>query len=280
MICALKSSFYRFFRSGLFAKTILFALLIGLVDIFFINDFWLSYGMVGRPRYLDNYYAANCISALKMLTPFWCGVFASSFTGKDISYRAINNKISVGIHRAKIYLADLAVAEISTILSVITSSAFICLITVIVPSKCGLVINGQLVENVLHMIIICAAFTGIYVLLQYFLGNRVFGLIISLVMIVGVFAGTIIAETKLVQPYRVVVSHEEDSGDAVWAVNEEYIGGVPRTVLTFLRDASPYYSEKTGDVEKMRPEECIAAASVFVLSSAAGITVINKKEFN
>lgn len=286
MIRALKSSFYRFVRTGQIAKVLLFALLIVLFDALFFDSIFAYFylGSIVRPRYMDNTWALLSISVLAISTPFWCGLFASSFVGKDISYRTVNNKITTGISRTQIYLADLIVAETATIISVITSSAFICLIDRFLPVKSGFTFDGRLAGAVLRSIIICMAFMAFYVLLQYFLGNQIMGLIISLLTIFAVFAGTSLIQGRLEQPYKTVVSYEEN-GEAVIGINRHYVSGVPRNILTFLVDASPtsegVYEIDEGDkIVKIGTEEGICAVAVFVMSTSAGLVAINKKEYS
>ena len=69
MICSLKSSFYRFVRTGMLTKVLVFSALIGLAVI--INtclDDMMMY-LIRRPRYVDNTFIITNVLKLVYVIP-------------------------------------------------------------------------------------------------------------------------------------------------------------------------------------------------------------------
>lgn len=278
---ALRSAFFRFFRTGMFVKTILFSLLLGAFVILFMNNPILITGTFSRPRYMDNTYVIQCIACLLVLTPFWCGVFSSMFTGNDVSFRAINNKITTGISRFQIYLAELVVGIIAAFVQILISSAFFVVFAKTVPLKSGVVINGQLIGIMLRAFIVATAFTAIFTFFQFFLSNKLLALILSLTLVMAVVVGTSLVGGYLEEPYRRIAYYEEVTEEPVWELNPRYVGGTTRKILTHVYEASPYCENQSDDGLPcdVRSGEAIAAGAIFVLASVAGLTSIKKKEY-
>ena len=277
MICALRSSFFRLFRTGLFAKIILFSLLIGAVVIFNYCSHDLLMYVLRRPRYLDNTFIIGCILKLVYVIPFVSAVFCMMYTGSDISFRAINNRITTGISRVHIYIADLAVSVLSTLVSVAVMSLLFYVFAKTIPEKENVKINGYIAGLLFSVALICVAFAAVYTLMQFFLGNKFLGLVISLLIIPCLALSTEAVERKLQEPYRNSYVNEE-TGMSYWDLNPNYAGGTERKLLTLYYNTSPY-SFGFASEDKDYPEETAAAGVIVLLSTAAGVISIRKKEY-
>ncbi|MBR3462287.1 MAG: hypothetical protein IKH20_06385 [Clostridiales bacterium] len=277
MIRALKSAFYRFFRTGLFVKLLIFSVALGAFTI--LQTCSSNYYMFffSRPRYFTNEFVIFCIIKLVFTMPFATAIFSTMFTGNDVDFRTINNKISTGISRVYIYVADLIVTVFASLLSLFIMTGIFFLFGKLAPVKSSVTFSRFIAGKFFQVLLITVAFASVYTLLQFFLSTKLLALIISLGMIPCLMFGTIYINTRLEDPYRISYVDEE-TGELCWRLNEDYIGGTPRKVLTFIYETSPY-SYKFVENERNFPQEAIAAGIVFVLSSAAGVISITKKEY-
>ena len=71
---------------------------------------------------------------------------------------------------------------------------------------------------------------------------------------------------------------DKEKGTYEWVINKEYIGGAPRTVLSFIQDASVFNIGDPFDDDILINKDS-AACAVILLSTAAGIVSVNKKEY-
>ena len=219
---------------------------------------------------------------LVFVVPFGTAIFATIHTGSDVSFRSINNKIATGISRTQLFLADLIVTLLTTELSVILQAVAICLFARFAPVKQSIRINGTIIIIVLCIMVICAAFSAVYVCLQYFSSNKLLALIISLLIIPALVVSTQLVEQKLGEPYR-LYQYEYIEGEEPkvtgWEVNPAYVSGTSREVLTFIYNTTPYtYKFANADKEALK-SETIASGIVFVTATALGLLSIKKKEY-
>ncbi len=279
MRCALKSSLFRLFRTKLFFWTFVFSIAAGLGVFFNLCTEELEmyyFSALGRPRFFDTEYLILCIRNLVFVFPFGSAVFCMIFTGSDISSRTINNKIVTGTPRITLFLADVLVSVLATVFSVISCSALLFVLLKFVPVKESVEINGKVIQTVLHASVICIAFTVFFTLLQFFFSNKLFGVIISMFMLPALMNYTSIACQLLEEPYRYSYK-DEVSGETVWELNPEYIGGNERKALIFSVEINPYY-----EVVRREPagaKTAVAAGTVIMLSAAAGLVSVSRKEF-
>ena len=117
MIRALKSSFFRFFKTGIFFLTLLFSVVFALLVALYIYAEFYAFYAFKRPRFLDNGFVLLCLNTLLYVMPFAIALFCTLFTGTDMEFRSINNKISTGISRIQIYLADFTVTLLASVIS-------------------------------------------------------------------------------------------------------------------------------------------------------------------
>lgn len=276
---ALKSSFFRLFRTRLFIWVIVFSLLtgIGVFNSVCGNEVMMyTLPSLGRPRFFDNDFLILCLKDLIYVFPFGAAVFCMMFTGSDISFRAVNNKIATGTPRVMIFFADAAVAALTALFSVIVSAAALFLLVKFVPVKESVEINSKVILTVLFVAVIVIAFVLFFTMLQVFFSNKLFGVIISMFLIPALMSYPGQINYILDQPYRYSYK-DETSGETVWELNPEYVGGVERNALTFSLELNPYYGVLMREPGNAK---CAAAAgAVIVLSAAAGALAISRKEF-
>ena len=278
MICSLKSSFYRFVRTGMLAKVLIFSAVIGFfVVLSTCTDEMMMY-LLRRPRYVDNTFVITNVLKLVYVIPFASAVFCTVFTGSDISMRAVNNRIATGIPRYWVYFSELIVSVVATVLSVLTSFAVIFLFAKHVPVKENVKINKQIILLLLSVTVICIAFTALFLWFQLFFRIKFIALVCSLVMVLAVVIVSPVIGGLLEEPYRYHVMIDEETETYEWRTNPYYIGGMSRNVLTFVYDSSPYNFDSVMDQDGF-PQAAVTAGMVFVLTSATGMASVKKKEF-
>ena len=275
MICALRSAFYRFLRTGLLAKTLVFAVLTGIFSVFFVYVELKGSYMIRRPRFIDNSFIIMCVIVLTYIIPFGIALFCSMFSGSDVTGRTINNKITTGLSRAQIFIADMAVSLTGMLIYVICTLATVILFSKIWAVKSNIQFDKLLIELFIRLLLTSAAYAAAYTLLQYFLSNKLLGLVITLAAIPCMMLIPSLILADLDEPYRYCAVNEE-TGESYWTVNPKYVGGTRRKVYEALYDASPYsISDDLSDFSA----EIIASGSVLILSSALGVLAVNKREY-
>ena len=282
MIRALRSSFFRFFRTGLFFKSLIFTVVMALFLIFRTCTEDLNLMPFQQPKFINNTFVMTTMLTLVYVVPFGTAIFTTIHTGSDVSFRSINNKIATGISRTQLFLSDLIVTVLTTECSVVLQTVIICLFAIYAPVKQNVVINSRIINIMLCIMVICAAFCAVYVLLQYFSSNKLLALIIALLIIPALVLSTQLMEQKLDEPYR-LYQYEYVEGEEPkvtgWEVNPAYVGGTSRELLTFIYNTSPYtYKFVSADKSALK-SETIASGIIFLASTALGLLSINKKEY-
>ena len=278
MRSALRSSFFRFFKTKLFLLVLIFAVVLGFGVVIDSLNNNVYETIFRRPRYLDNTFLFFSIAKISIIVPFASAIFCTNFTGSDIAFRSINNKISTGLSRTQIFVADYVVSVFSTLLTILIDLVIIFVTGKLAPVKSLIKINKQITGLILMVTIVCLAFTSVYMLFQYFFSNKLLGLIISLLMLPFIYCGTMYLEGVLSEPYRYTYTNEQ-TGETYWETNPKYISGSARNTVNFIYTSSPVYSLASEDFETINNTEIMAGA-VWILSSAAGILAINKKEYS
>lgn len=273
---ALRSAFFRLFNTGLFIKSVIFAAIAGLIVANYMYSQIYAYYIFQRPRYIDNSFIIYCLYAFLYVIPFAIAVFCTMFTGTDISFRAINNRITTGISRFNIYFAELLVSLLISLISCVISLAAILAFVKIWAIRSDIRFDRYLISCFIKVIIACFAFTTLYIFFHFFCSNKFLALVISLLLIPCAMITTMLIGTDLNEPYRYAVTYE--NGETAWEYNTHYVGGTKRKIYSAIYEASPYvdfYTEEPKDQSK----EIEAAGIIFAASTAAGLVSIRKKEF-
>lgn len=234
-----------------------------------------AFYFIARPRFLDNEFVLSCLFLSLFMLPFVIAVFTTMFTGTDISSRAVNNKIATGLPRIHIYLADLIVTLAAAVMNYALYIGITLAVARFWPMRSYVKFDRELINYLILVFITCIAFAAVDILIQYFFSNRLFAVIVALLILpcLPVVTGRI--SIKLQAPYRYEVT-DKDSGESYWKLNPDYVGGTSRKVLTAVYDSSAYRAN-TGD---LYTEQCVASGLVVVLSTAAGLVTAKKKEFS
>ena len=280
MIRALKSSFFRFFKTGIIYLTLLFSVVFALLVALYIYAEFYAFYAFKRPRFLDNGFVLLCLNSLLYVMPFAIALFCTLFTGTDVEFRSINNKISTGISRIQIYLADFTVTLLASVISCAIQEGIIFLIVKLWAIKSTIRFDTYLIGMMITVVIICISFAALYIFFQYFASNKFLALIITLMIIPCVMIVSSLITTSLKQPYRTQV-YVEETGETEWRLNPDYVSGTKREIYTFISEASPYSDEEDfyNNTKKNLGKQATVASIVFVLSTAAGFVSISKKEF-
>ena len=283
MIRALRSSFFRFFKTGLFFKSLVFSVVMAFMLIFRTCTEEMNLLPFQQPRFLNNGFILMTMLTLVFVVPFGIAIFTTIHTVSDIQFRSINNKIATGISRTQIFISDLAVTLLTTECSILIQMVIIYLFAKLAPSKSNVSVAKHIINTTLCIMVICAAFCAVYVLLQYFSSNKLLALIIMLLIIPALVLSTELLRQKLDEPYRLYQYEEDENGDSKvigWTENPDYVGGTPRTILTFVYNTSPYAFQFVESEQVSLKTEAQASGIVFLASTVLGIVSINKKEYS
>ncbi|MBR4913865.1 MAG: hypothetical protein IKZ42_01150 [Clostridiales bacterium] len=283
MIRALRSSFFRFFKTGLFFKSLLFSVIMAFMLILRTCMEDMNLLPFHQPRYINNGFILTNMLSLVYVVPFGIAIFASIHTGSDVQFRVINNKIATGVSRTQIFLSDLIVTLLSTEISILIQMVVFYLFAMYAPVKSNVSLPRFIINSTLCIMVICAAFCSVYVLMQYFSSNKLLALIITLLIIPALVLSTELARQKLDEPYKFYQYEEDENGDSKvigWTENPEYIGGTPRTILTFVYNTSPYAFQFVESDQVTLKTEAQASGIVFLASTVLGLVSINKKEYS
>ena len=274
MIRALKSSFFRFYKTGALYLTVAGSVAFAFLVALYVYGSYFSIYAFKRPRFLDNSFVLMCMNALLYVMPFAIAVFCVLFTGTDLEYRSVNNKITTGISRIQIYCADLTVSLLASVISCIF------LIVKIWAVKSTIRFDTYLIGMMITVIIICISFAALYTFFQYFASNKLLALVITLMIIPCVMICSTLISADLKEPYR-TLAYVDETGETEWRLNPKYVSGTKREIYTFIIEASPYSDDEDfyNNTKKNLGKQTAAAAVVFVLSTAAGFVSISKKEF-
>lgn len=280
MTRAVKSAFFRLFRTGLLAKVLIISVILSVLIIFNTCVGEYGYMLIRRPRYIDREFIFQCLIRIIIVFPMANAVFCTSLTGNDILFRSINNKIATGISRRNVYLAELIVSCAATFIEVAVSYGIIILFARFWPTKVGAHIDAYTMRLMVFILISCVAFTAFYTLLQFFFSNKLFALIVALLIVPCLFVGGQLVDAQLNEPYRYSVTNEE-TGETSWELNPEYVGGTSRKVMKFVYDTIPFTFQIIEDPSTSKLTNGFAAdVIVIVCSTAAGLSVIKKREFS
>ena len=219
----------------------------------------------------------RCLFECLPLMGLISAIFTSLFIGSEYSDGTIRNKIIVGHSRIRIYLANLIVCAIASVLISLSytvgATIFLCMISSLMIS-----------------ITFASIMTLLAILNTNKAGNVVVSMILALVLLVsGSFIHQKLGEPKLYDNY-VTVNEMGIPTQVEQLPNPQYIEGTPRIVLEVLSDLLPsgqaIQLADAFDTEGMT-DESIAKAPyrwmgysllVTFLTSVLGIALFQKKE--
>lgn len=219
-------------------------------------------------------------------------IFTSLFIGSEYSDGTIRNKLVVGRSRTGVYLANLVVCSIA---SVMISLAYTGGVFMIGSAKGGSLLTetGIIASCFICGVLVSAAFTSIMTMLAMLntnkAGNVVVSMILALLLLVSSsFVYQRLSEPKMYDNYLSV----NESGiptKVEQTPNPLYIDGTSRDIFEVINDFLPSGQaiqladafDAEGIVNKDAGNEayrwCIFSALVIVLTSGFGIILFRKK---
>lgn len=210
-------------------------------------------------------------------------VFCSLFLGTEYSDGTIRNKLMVGHSRGNIYLANLIVCSVASIL--------MCLIYFVSATAVGTVLLGFFVADirivlgfVLCSLAMTAAYAGIYTLVAMLNQNKAIAAVICvlgsfILLFVGIYVNQRLEEPKTYPVYM----YADETGEIRSEENEPnptYLSGTKREVYEFLYDFLP--SGQALQLTQMTAEHLWALALydgiLVVLTTGAGVLCFRRKD--
>lgn len=235
----------------------------------------------------------DCVFEFAPFMGLVAAIFISLFVGSEYSDGTIRNKLVVGHSRLRIYLANLIVCSIASIL---ISLSYIAGIIVVHNSKGGELLTET---NVIAMCLISSlfvsvAFTSIMTMLAMLntnkAGNVVVSMILALVLLVsGSYIYQRLGEPEIYDNY-VSVNEVGIPTQVEQSPNPLYIDGTPRIVLEVVNDLLPsgqamqladaFDSEGIAnkDIENAPYRWVGYSLLIIVVTSGFGIALFRKKE--
>lgn len=171
-----------------------------------------------------------------------CAVFTSMFLGTEYSDGTIRNKIVVGHSRKTIYLSNLFVCTVASIL--MTASSIFAMLAVGMPlfgkltSDTGLVLMYLLVT-----VFMIAAFVSIFTMTCMLNQNKASAVVIAMLLFLGIMLAAAYCYNALNEPEMItngiVITSDGVQQSPEPFANPHYVRGNLRTLYTFIVDFLP-----------------------------------------
>ncbi len=184
----------------------------------------------------------GCLFECLPLMGLVSAIFTSLFIGSEYSDGTIRNKLVVGHSRIRIYLANLIVCSIA---SVLISLAYTAGVFAIGNMKGGELVTetGVIVMCMICSLLVSVTFTSIMTLLAILNPNKAGNVVISMVLALAMLVSSAFIHQRLDEPeiYDSYVSVNEMGipTQVEQLPNPQYIDGTPRVILEALNDLLP-----------------------------------------
>lgn len=220
-------------------------------------------------------------------------IFTSLFIGSEYSDGTIRNKLVVGHSRRGIYLANLIVCSIA---SVLISLAYMSAVFVIGSTRGGSLITevGVITSYFICSILVSVAFASLMTMFAMLNTNKAGNVVISMILALLLLVSSSFVYQRLSEPemYDNYLSVNESGipTQVEQAPNPLYIDGTPRAVLEVVNDLLPSGQaiqladafDTDGLIDKDGGNEFYQwvgySTLVIVLTSGIGIVLFKKKE--
>ena len=134
-------------------------------DIIFWLFIFMTIGISGytlyRYSFVDNVILDDLVNEFVMFIGLFIAIFVSIFVGKEYSEGIIRNKVIVGHSRISIYLSNLIISVIASILCELIYLAIVLLIGTLIFGNLQIPLN-QFFMSILNVILIITAYCSIY----------------------------------------------------------------------------------------------------------------------
>lgn len=228
-------------------------------------------------RCLDDYYFQ-----FALYIGGFCAVFSSLFLGTEYSDGTLRNKIVVGHTRTSIYLANLLVSFVSTLLFL---SAWLAGALIAVPTL-GLwqMPPMALLAYLVIALLFTAAFSAIFTAVAMLCSNKAYAVVFSVLLFLGLLIISANVDNKLEEPE--MTSHVEITENGMQMgdlePNPDYLSGTRRAVYEFINDFLPTGQCAQMTYLKIAHPVRIMLCSVFltIAVTAGGLEAFRKKNLN
>jgi hypothetical protein len=204
-------------------------------------------------------------------------VFAYLFISEDKFEGGFRNKITCGVKRSTIYLSELLVtaffAELYTACFV-----FSWLITFKISGRFGTSLFYNIpFKSYILFFMWSFALAALFTLVNVYFSNRMFAILLSLVMLTAFNNIGSFIEGRLNVPYKEKVVSEA-TGEEYWRENPDYISGKPRKILIHIAERTPgkgLSGKTTDNVIKVHTQTTVF---LFIFSGGVGLISFRRKD--
>ena len=226
---------------------------------------------------LDRYYFQYAL-----LIGMFCSVVTGMFLGPEYSEGTLRNKLIVGHTRPAIYLSNLIVSFLA---SVLLLSVWLIGALVGVPTLGFLKMGTGVLLYLAVSICYLAAFSAVYTFIGMLVSRKALAEVGSLLFFfVLLFLGSFLYQC-LQQPEfvnNIIITAEEGIKTTSPTPNPDYLTGMKREIYQFLADFLPTgQCIQMAELNLLHPLRMILSSlSITMITTAAGIFLFRKKNLN
>lgn len=272
MINLLNSGFTRLKKSKIFWVLIVFSIFLAL--------FVISTSYSDMKKYESVIEVEQLIINYSTIIGIAISIFTSIFLGVEYSDGAIRNKISIGHKRVNIYLSNLIITTITSLLAYI--------VWIVVIATIGIPLFGEITMPVLSLLMLLGcilvaiiAYSSIFTFIAMMISNKTITAIVSIMLAFGfmIFALTCM---KVLETPEYIQEASVVEGDMKFeeVLNPKYPSENKKKVFQALLDVNPsgqmFQIAGRGNANlKILP---LYSLGILVVFTSAGIMLFNKKE--
>jgi len=275
LIRLLNAGFTRIKKNKLFLLLSIFS--IGLALFMVLN------GYNSMKKYSEIITVDGLILKYSVIIGIIIAIFASLFLGVGYSDGAIRNKIIIGHKRTDIYLSNLLIIVITSILSYI--------LFMIITSVTGIPLFGKIsistssfLMSLFCVFMAIIAYSSIFTFIAMLISNKMISAIISIMlafsmMIMGLTCLSILSESEYIKTAE-VKNMETSEFQFVEIPNPHYPSKTKRKVCETLLDINPagQMLEIVGETARDLKILPIYSFGIIVIFTSLGIMLFKKKE--
>lgn len=239
----------------------------------------MKYMDMQKSGYINN--IDNGFFACALFIGIVMAVFCSLFIGTEYSDGTIRNKIVVGQKRTSIYLSNLIVCAIVSV--VMCATFFIAYLCVGIPLLGFFEMDIKLVLIfTLEVFILAIAFASIFTMISMLSHNKAITAVVCILLaFLLLFAGAML-QKMLEAPETIPTYSINENGEPVAQEmeNPRYLEGTQREIIQFLYDFCPGGQAiqcTSGEVVNL-PLLPVYSLLIIVLTSSVGLSLFRRKE--
>lgn len=273
MIKLLNAGFTRLRKNRTFKGLIVFTIILALYMIL------MSYSSV--KNYGDTIEVEQLMLNYATIVGIVIAIFTSLFLGVEYSDGAIRNKISIGHKRVNIYLSNLIITTITSLLSYILYLILIALMGI--PLFGGIIISFSTLLIMLGCIFVTViAYASIFTFIAMMISNKTITAIVSIMISFGLMMIALTCLNILQAPEFNDYATIEETGEykIEQVPNPKYPSEAKRKVYQALLDINPagqmfQIAGRTAPNLKVLP---IYSLGILVVYTSLGLVLFKKKE--